>query len=40
VQQHLLGFEQYTSDLSIWPAAPKRDPGSAAVTPSPPRTRR
>ena len=26
VQQHLLGFEQYTRDLSIWPDAPKRDP--------------
>lgn len=24
VQQHLLGFEQYTSDLAVWPAAPKR----------------
>lgn len=40
VQQHLLGFEQYTRDLSVWPETPKRDPASPAATPGPSRTRR
>jgi DNA-binding MurR/RpiR family transcriptional regulator len=36
VQQQLIGFEQYTRDLSIWPETPTREP----ATPGPSRTRR